>query len=839
MKKIIFITAAYLIAIYGFACGTIINIPLDYPTIQTGIDASSDGDTVLVQPGIYVENINFNGHNIVLGSLFLTTGDTSHISTTIIDGDSAGSVVTLSYGNDTTTVVIGFTIQNGSGSCGGGIVFSRGTIRNNIIEGNYAATYGGGIHCEGPSGAIICYNVISNNFTSGSGGGICFYSSGGGTVKGNIIVGNSSSYNGGGINHISGGLVDVIGNQIIGNNTGGVGGGIYSGDASTTITSNTISGNYSIGNGGGIYCIGADVIRYNTISGNSSNGTGGGICLSSGLPAIENNSIIQNISGNGGGVAAYASSAPIIRNNLLCNNTASNAGGGFYCSSTNSPISVNTIFWANSANIGNEIYINSGTPEFTYCDIKDTIWAGEGNISVDPLFRDTLNGDFHLMSTGCGDPFDSPCIDAGSIYSLDTLLDCSWGLGTIASDIGAYGGGDSTTGNNVVINVPGDYPTIQLAIDSCNDGDTVLVQPDTYYENINFDGRNIVVGSMFIMSGDISYISSTIIDGSDSASVVTFDSGEDGTARIIGFTIQNGWDNHGGGIYCSDSDPAISNNIISENSVNSFGGGILFLNSSSIFSNNLVVDNSANQGGGICCMGSNPTIINNVVTGNVGNLSGGGIYSTINSAPIMANSIFWGDSASFGFEIDHDNTSVPEINYCDVQGGWTGIGNIDIDPFFRDPSNRDFHLTSLTCGDSVDSPCIDIGHPDLADTLLDCSWGLGGSRSDMGAYGGGELPISGIPNEYLPVPCTFLLNQNYPNPFNASTTIRFILPESQYVQLTIYDLLGRQVRTLIDEHKPPGSYTVSFNASGLSSGVYFYRLQAGEMVETKRMVLLK
>ena len=90
-----------------------INIPDDYQTIQAGIDASSDADTVLVQPGTYYENINFNGKNIVLGSLFITTQDTSYISKTVIDGGKNGSVVTFESEEDSTAVLSGFTIQNG------------------------------------------------------------------------------------------------------------------------------------------------------------------------------------------------------------------------------------------------------------------------------------------------------------------------------------------------------------------------------------------------------------------------------------------------------------------------------------------------------------------------------------------------------------------------------------------------------------------------------------------------------------------------------------------------------------------------------------------------------
>jgi hypothetical protein len=89
------------------------------------------------------------------------------------------------------------------------------------------------------------------------------------------------------------------------------------------------------------------------------------------------------------------------------------------------------------------------------------------------------------------------------------------------------------------------------------------------------------------------------------------------------------------------------------------------------------------------------------------------------------------------------------------------------------------------------------------------------------------------------MPASILISQNYPNPFNASSMIRFTLSEPQMVNLTIYDLLGQKVVTLLEEYRQPGVHTVNVDASGLSSGVYFYRLQAGDGVETKRMVLLK
>lgn len=89
------------------------------------------------------------------------------------------------------------------------------------------------------------------------------------------------------------------------------------------------------------------------------------------------------------------------------------------------------------------------------------------------------------------------------------------------------------------------------------------------------------------------------------------------------------------------------------------------------------------------------------------------------------------------------------------------------------------------------------------------------------------------------LPSIFILNQNYPNPFNPTTTITFQIPEKNFITLNIYDVLGKKIVTLINEEKSVGSYKVSFNASELTSGIYFYRLQAGEFIETRKMVLIK
>ncbi|MBK7868323.1 MAG: T9SS type A sorting domain-containing protein [Ignavibacteriales bacterium] len=83
------------------------------------------------------------------------------------------------------------------------------------------------------------------------------------------------------------------------------------------------------------------------------------------------------------------------------------------------------------------------------------------------------------------------------------------------------------------------------------------------------------------------------------------------------------------------------------------------------------------------------------------------------------------------------------------------------------------------------------------------------------------------------------LSQNYPNPFNPSTVIKYHLAESNHVTLKIYDVMGNQISTLVDEDKPAGVHSVEFNAEHLSSGVYFYQLRSGEFVDMKKLSLIK
>jgi hypothetical protein len=99
-------------------------------------------------------------------------------------------------------------------------------------------------------------------------------------------------------------------------------------------------------------------------------------------------------------------------------------------------------------------------------------------------------------------------------------------------------------------------------------------------------------------------------------------------------------------------------------------------------------------------------------------------------------------------------------------------------------------------------------------------------------------PVVGVENELI-VPTVYELFQNYPNPFNPNTTIKYSIPNTSKVKLTLFNLLGEEVTTLVNEEKVAGNYTIEFDAASLPSGVYFYQLQAGEYVQTRKMILLK
>ncbi|MBC8527107.1 MAG: right-handed parallel beta-helix repeat-containing protein, partial [Candidatus Cloacimonetes bacterium] len=435
-----------------------------------------------------------------------------------------------------------------------------------------------------------------------------------------------------------------------------------------------------------------------------------------------------------------------------------------------------------------------------------------------------------------------------------------------------------------IIYVPSQFSTIQSAIDNAYDGNIVLVDSGRYYENINFGGKSITVSSLFLTIQDSTYITNTIIDANQNGTVVKFINGEDSLSCLNGFTITGGYDDFGGiccynsnprlenlivcgnnafgcggGIFCSSSDPIIMNVVIKDNTVTmwdgggffceenskptlinvsiynnsagTFGGGIsCWSNTQPSFYNVDVHDNTADQCGGVYCHNSIAFLTNVTICRNssVMPYNANGIYSVYMANVYVTNCIIWDNWPD---EIQTNIGGLITITYSDIKDGWSGTGNIDSDPLFADPQNGDFHLTwsSYPFPDSTKSPCIDTGDPS---SPLDPD----GTCADMGAYYYDQPEFGvGIPA----IPEANILHQNYPNPTKNSTTIQYSLKQNSNVIISIYNIKGQLISTIVNETKPKGEYSVIFNTEALSSGVYFYKIQTEYVSEIKKIIVIK
>jgi hypothetical protein len=182
-------------------------------------------------------------------------------------------------------------------------------------------------------------------------------------------------------------------------------------------------------------------------------------------------------------------------------------------------------------------------------------------------------------------------------------------------------------------------------------------------------------------------------------------------------------------------------------------------------------------------------------------------FATIIESTIKLNWRTETEVNNYGFEIERASSSTSPVQK------WTKIGFVEGNGNSNSPKNYSFIDENITNGK--------------------CFYRLKQIDND------GQFEYSEVVEVEFNSITNYTVEQNYPNPFNPSTAIKYRIPEISFVTLKVYDVLGNEITTLINEEKPIGSYEVEFDATGLTSGIYFYKLHAGSFVETKKMILMK
>lgn len=728
-----------------------------YASISDALTSNVSGDEIWVAQGTYEERIILVPDAVVYGGFSGTESSSEERDpqryTTVIDGGSAGSVVTAGLCVSPSTVIDGFVLRNGKAEKGGGIYCANAspTISHNVITNCTATSQGGGIYCYKALPSIR-HNIITECISKFNGAGVYLDSCPGGAIFGNKLTRNKA-------------------NQ---------GGAIYcsstAGTTTTAISNNSISEN-TAGSGSAIYlaCDGIIKISNNTIC---NNGWSSAIDMPSSSALLCNNTLV----GNGTAIQGY-SSQPLV-NNLIAYNQI-----GVYLGAYNWVVRNNCVF----GNVSNYTQ---------YADRTGT----NGNISVDPKLASSAYGNFHIQP-------DSPCINAGDDSVLlggDLDIDGQPRVQGAHVDIGADES-DLTLWNHVftTIRVSPDgndsndgstwnlaRKTVQSAADSVSvTGGEVWVKAGRYNELIKLHPYTYLFGGFKGCETSVSQrdwkTNETVLDGQQLDSVVTLESGYL-TTTIDGFTITNGKASgggggihlaapsivrnntiignaapgaYGGGIYgvglCQllsnrivnntaqngggihlygGGAVTVANNVISGNSAIAKGGGVILRSyNSGLFTNNLVTKNTAANGGGIYLEGSEPVLsLNTIVENNA--TDGGGVGCLVYTGylpKLMNNIVAFNSSGVYGVPYSAESTNncvYGNNSYAYMYGRPIGPSDITVDPLFAKRTTGDYHiLPGSPCIDAVDTSVVfdtDLdGNPRPKDGNGD-----GTSKPDIGCY---------------------------------------------------------------------------------------------------------
>jgi predicted outer membrane repeat protein len=815
------------------------------------------------------------------------------------------SVMSFVGAEDSMGVLRGFTITNGyaSGDHAGGVTIANGS-RPKILDcrivgntGSSNSVSGIGILCAGSS-PTISRCLISNNSApvngnyDHQGGGMYIGASSTPLVTDCSIIGNIIAASvwyrnfGGGV--YCNGSSPVFRNCTIAGNIADYGGGICALGASNVVARNCLFHADSVrSNGGAVASYVSSVIQLDSCSVTRSYAAGNGGALymeQSGKVNATRSTITDNSASMGAGVFAASGSTPTLTNCIVWYNWFNEI----------SPLTLTQISYCDirggyqgTGNVDvDPLFCDWLAEQYTLAGNSSCLTAGSGGSrmgyyptgcsSIMPRTRNVplqyatiqdailhaYQGDTVLVSTGTR-------TENTNFWGRRVLLTSQFTLSGDTSHIGltVLNGGGSLANKSVVSIVEAEDSMSVLrgftitngyASGSHGGGVTIANGSRPRIEDCRIVGNTGTSGTMsgigISCTGSAPRISRCVIQNNTAPVNGNYDHlgggvyiASSSSPLFVSCSInQNAiaasvyYRNCGGGVYCSSSTPVFHNCFISENTADQGGGIYLSGSSTAQIVNCLVLQNQVRTlGGGLYSTSSTPTSVNNTFSMNVAASGGGAIYS-VNSTNTIANTICWRDTTTSHQEIGVSGGSTT-ITYSDIQGGWTGTGNIDANPLFE--TGTSFRLWS-------NSPCVDAGNPDPAyndpadparpDSALFPA--RGGLRSDMGAYGGsgavGPTKV-GDRNTLGEPPLTFRLEQNYPNPFNSATTLVYQLPLVSDVRLVVYDLLGREVAVLVNEKKAPGTYEARFNAGRLATGVYFYRLIAGTFVETIRMMLIR